>query len=62
MEVDVQDPMRLADVVCANLEADVGEKQEVLMETEPKKKIKMVLTLLNREIEVLPSPPLAPKP
>jgi len=47
------DPMRLADVVCANLDANVQEKQDVLGETDVKKKVKMVLTLLNREIEVL---------
>lgn len=47
------DPVRLADVVCANLDANVVEKQEVLMETDAKSKIKMVLQLLNREIEVL---------
>merc|ERR1719502_764743 len=47
------DPMRLSEVVCANLDADVQEKMDVLSETDPKKKIKMVLTLLNREIEVL---------
>jgi len=47
------DPVRLADVVCANLDANVSEKQEVLMMTDAKSKIKMVLHLLNREIEVL---------
>ena len=46
------DPGRLADVVCANLEAAVSEKQEVLEESDTKQKIKMVLQLLNREIEV----------
>ena len=34
------------------LPAKVSEKQEVLMITDAKSKIKMVLHLLNREIEV----------
>jgi ATP-dependent Lon protease len=47
------DPTRLAEVVCANLDISVSEKQEVLEQMDPVLKIKMVLQLLNREIEVL---------
>jgi len=47
------EPTRLAEVVCANLDVSVSEKQEILEEMDPAMKIKAVLQLLNREIEVL---------
>ncbi|MCS6797375.1 MAG: endopeptidase La [Myxococcota bacterium] len=49
----ITDPGQLADLVAANLEAPVDEKAGLLETIDPKERIRKVLRLLTRQLEVL---------
>jgi ATP-dependent Lon protease len=50
---NVDDPGRLADLIAANLNMSVEERQELLEEVRPDRRLKSLTRLLNREREVL---------
>ena len=49
----IAEPGQLADLVAANLDAPVEEKAQLLETTEPKDRIRKVLRLLTRQLEIL---------
>jgi ATP-dependent Lon protease len=49
----IQERGQLADLVAANLEAPVEEKSELLETLDPKERIRKVLRLLTRQLEIL---------
>ncbi len=49
---NIEDPGRLADLVGSNLRLKVVESQSILEETDPVKRLKLVSTLLGKELEV----------
>ncbi|MEM7605772.1 MAG: endopeptidase La, partial [Myxococcota bacterium] len=49
----IQEPGQLADLVASNLDAPVDEKAELLETIEPKDRIRKVLRLLTRQLEIL---------
>ncbi len=51
--LNVENPGNLADLVAANLNVKVEEKQEVLEALEVKDRLEKVLRLLNREVQIL---------
>ncbi|MEI6644256.1 MAG: endopeptidase La [Novosphingobium sp.] len=50
---DIEDAGKLADAVAANLAARVAEKQAVLAEADPMKRLEMVLSFMEGELGVL---------
>lgn len=51
--LNIDHPGNLADLVAANLNVKVGEKQEVLEALDVKERLEKVLRLLNREVQIL---------
>ncbi len=51
--MNIDDPGRLADLIATNLDIDVGEKQDVLEETSPRKRLQMLSKIVMRELDVL---------
>ncbi|HMP73988.1 MAG TPA: endopeptidase La [Kiritimatiellia bacterium] len=51
--MNTEDPGQLADLIAANLNIPLGERQKLLAETRPKKRIATLLPILNREAELL---------
>ena len=49
----IQEPGQLADLVAANLDAPVDEKSQLLETLDPKDRIRKVLRLLTRQLEIL---------
>lgn len=49
---NIEDPGRLADLVGSNLRLKISESQSILEETHPIKRLKLVSTLLAKELEV----------
>ncbi|PID74578.1 MAG: endopeptidase La [Deltaproteobacteria bacterium] len=49
---NIEDPGRLADLVGSNLKLKIAESQNILQETDPVKRLKLVSSLLNKELEV----------
>ena len=49
----VTEPGHLADLITSNLELEVSEKQEILETFELKARMRLVLTFLSRQLEVL---------
>jgi ATP-dependent Lon protease len=49
----IQEPGQLADLVAANLDAPVDEKAQLLETIDPKDRIRKVLRLLTRQLEIL---------
>jgi ATP-dependent Lon protease len=49
----IQEPGQLADLVAANLDAPVDEKAQLLETIDPKERIRKVLRLLTRQLEIL---------
>jgi ATP-dependent Lon protease len=47
------DPSRLSDTVIAHLNVGVDEKQELLAQVDPRKRLDAILALLAREVEIL---------
>jgi len=53
--VNIEDPSKLADVIAANLNVPLQEKQRLLEATSIKTRLTLLTNLLNREVEVLHS-------
>jgi ATP-dependent Lon protease len=51
--VNIEDPGRLSDLIAANLNMGLEERQELLEEYRPRARLKKLTPLLNREREVL---------
>ncbi len=51
--MNIDDPGRLADLIATNLEIDVAEKQSMLEEKSPRKRLQMLSKLVMRELDVL---------
>ncbi len=51
--MNIDDPGRLADLIATNLEIDVSEKQAMLEEKSPRKRLQMLSKLVMRELDVL---------
>ena len=51
--MNIDDPGRLADLIATNLEIDVSEKQEVLEETSPRRRLQALSKIVVRELDVL---------
>ncbi len=49
----IQEPGQLADLVAANLDAPIEEKAQLLETIDPKERIRKVLRLLTRQLEIL---------
>ncbi|MBY0283043.1 MAG: endopeptidase La [Sphingomonas sp.] len=50
---EIEDPSRLADSVAANIQVKVADKQALLMEQDPRKRLEMVLAFMEGELGVL---------
>ena len=51
--MNIDDPGRLADLIATNLDIDVAEKQTVLEETSPRRRLQLLTKLVMRELDVL---------
>ena len=51
--MNIDDPGRLADLIATNLDIDVTEKQAVLEETSPRRRLQLLTKLVMRELDVL---------
>lgn len=51
--MNIDDPGRLADLIATNLEIDVAEKQSMLEEKSPRKRLQLLSKLVMRELDVL---------
>jgi len=51
--MNIDDPGRLADLIATNLEIDVAEKQSILEEKAPRKRLQMLSKIVMRELDVL---------
>ncbi|MBI4498605.1 MAG: endopeptidase La [Chloroflexi bacterium] len=51
--VNLRDPSNLADFVCANLNLDLKERQEVLETLDVLERLRRVMALLSRELEIV---------
>jgi len=51
--MNIDDPGRLADLIATNLDIDVAEKQQVLEETSPRKRLQLLSKIVVRELDVL---------
>ncbi|PIV81002.1 endopeptidase La [bacterium CG17_big_fil_post_rev_8_21_14_2_50_64_8] len=51
--MNIDDPGRLADLVATNLDIEVAEKQQILEEPAPRKRLQMLSKIVLRELDVL---------
>ncbi len=51
--MNIDDPGRLADLIATNLDIDVAEKQAMLEEQSPRKRLQMLSKIVMRELDVL---------
>jgi ATP-dependent Lon protease len=51
--MNIDDPGRLADLIATNLDIDVAEKQEMLEERSPRKRLQLLSKVVMRELDVL---------
>ncbi len=51
--MNIDDPGRLADLIATNLDIEVSEKQEMLEEKSPRKRLQMLSKIVMRELDVL---------
>jgi ATP-dependent Lon protease len=51
--MNIDDPGRLADLIATNLDIDVAEKQQVLEETTPRKRLQILARIVMRELDVV---------
>jgi len=51
--MNIDDPGRLADLIATNLDVDVDEKQKMLEEKSPRKRLQILSKLVMRELDVL---------
>jgi len=50
--MNIDDPGRLADIIATNLDIDVAEKQQILEETSPRKRLQFLSKIVMRELDV----------
>ena len=50
---EIEDPLKLADAVAANIQVKVAEKQALLVEADPAKRLEMAFALMEGELGVL---------
>jgi ATP-dependent Lon protease len=51
--MNIDDPGRLADLIATNLDVEVAEKQKMLEEKSPRKRLQMLSKVVMRELDVL---------
>ncbi len=51
--MNIDDPGRLADLIATNLDIDVAEKQQVLEEVSPRRRLQVLSKIVMRELDVL---------
>jgi ATP-dependent Lon protease len=51
--MNIDDPGRLADLIATNLEIDVAEKQQVLEEVSPRRRLQILSKIVMRELDVV---------
>jgi ATP-dependent Lon protease len=51
--MNIDDPGRLADLIATNLEIDVADKQSILEEKSPRKRLQILSKIVMRELDVL---------
>jgi len=51
--LNIDDPGRLADLIATNLEIDVAEKQQILEEVSPRKRLQILTKVVLRELDVV---------
>ncbi len=51
--MNIDDPGRLADLIATNLDIEVEEKQQILEEASPRKRLQLLSKLVMRELDVL---------
>ncbi len=51
--MNIDDPGRLADLIATNLDVDVAEKQQILEERAPRKRLQLLSKIVMRELDVL---------
>ena len=51
--MNIDDPGRLADLIATNLEIDVADKQSILEEPAPRKRLQVLSKIVMRELDVL---------
>ena len=51
--MNIDDPGRLADLVATNLDIEVAEKQKILEEPSPRKRLQLLSKIVMRELDVL---------
>ena len=51
--LNIDDPGRLADLIATNLDIEVAEKQEILEQTSPRKRLQLLSKAVMRELDVL---------
>ncbi|MBE0567876.1 MAG: endopeptidase La [Krumholzibacteria bacterium] len=51
--MNIDDPGRLADLIATNLDIEVEEKQQILEESSPRKRLQLLSKLVMRELDVL---------
>ena len=51
--MNIDDPGRLADLIATNLDIEVAEKQKMLEEKSPRKRLQMLAKVVMRELDVL---------
>jgi ATP-dependent Lon protease len=53
--MNIDDPGRLADLIATNLDIDVAEKQQILEEAIPRKRLQILARIVIRELDVVES-------
>jgi len=51
--MNIDDPGRLADLIATNLDIEVGEKQQILEERSPRRRLQILSRIVVRELDVL---------
>ena len=51
--MNIDDPGRLADLIATNLDIEVADKQKILEESSPRKRLQLLSKLVMRELDVL---------
>ncbi len=51
--MNIDDPGRLADLIATNLDIEIGEKQQILEEPSPRKRLQLLAKIVMRELEVV---------
>ncbi len=51
--INIEDPGKISDLIAGNLNIDLGDRQQFLEQTIVKERLKKILPLMNRELELL---------